>query len=85
VIKEVDGAESAPQYQSFESESINDFRRTFEVETVMVASPGVHTYELRVGISARDSATNPATFSLQPSSSLSAETSPFGSTGTKDL
>jgi hypothetical protein len=65
------------EFQTFESMTPY-FIHSFEAEELFAASPGVHTYELQVGVYKRNSATSAATFHFDNHTSLSATTVPFG-------
>jgi S-layer family protein len=73
------------QYQTFESASPISYYHSFDVEALFAVPPGQVSYQLELGLVGRDNITNPATFHMDASSSLSAMTFPFGPTGTSDL
>jgi hypothetical protein len=73
---------SAPQGQTFESGSTNSWLYSFDVEALFAAPPGPRTYELWVAVIVRAGTANAAAFGLDPLSSLSATTFPFGPLGT---
>jgi S-layer homology domain len=73
---------SPTQTQTFYSPVTGEFGYSFDVEWVFVAPPGARTYELQVQLSNRASLTGfSPLFWLDPASSLSAMTFPFGPTG----
>ncbi|MEO6349165.1 MAG: S-layer homology domain-containing protein [Candidatus Limnocylindrales bacterium] len=76
---------SAGQFQTFESSSTGFFQRNFMVEAVFTAPSGPRTYRLEVGLSFRPGTTNAASFEFDLTSSVSATTFPFGSSGSDTL
>ena len=71
--------------ETFESDSASAFTRGIDVFGAFLAAPGAHTYELQVYLSYRAVDTSATSFSLDPTSRLSAMTFPFGPTGANTL
>lgn len=84
LYEEDSGTVSARAYGTFYDPSSNEFAYSIDIQSVFVAAPGQHRYEVLVGVSSRADPTNAASF--QGSwSSLTALTVPFGPTGSNTL
>ncbi|MEO6350456.1 MAG: S-layer homology domain-containing protein [Candidatus Limnocylindrales bacterium] len=70
----------AIQAQTFQSAQTETYAYSFDVEAVVWASPGLHTYQLQVALSDRYLNNNGLTVMLDPVSTITAMTFPFDMT-----
>jgi hypothetical protein len=80
------GTQGYTHLQTFENSTIGqDWPFEFDLDYVLVASPGPHMFFLYAYLSKRSGTDKDAVFPLTNLTSLTATTFPFGSTGTDEL
>jgi hypothetical protein len=78
-------AVSVTQFDAFESSYGYPNFYGFDVQALLVVSPGPRTFQLEVGLDDRFDETNATAFGFDTTSSLNATTFPFGATDTTDF